>query len=70
MSAFHLCGETSENFPPNGTVRMEKTVVPLWNQMEWFFPLVILGNKPRVSPRSMIHECDETNGSVIFPSFR
>ena len=27
---------------------MEKTVVPLWNQMERFFPMVILG-KNRVS---------------------
>ena len=35
-----------------------KKVVPLWNQMERFFPLVILGNKPRVSPRSMVREFD------------
>ena len=44
-SAFHLCGKTGDNFPPDVTVRMEKTVVSLWNQMERFFPLVILGNK-------------------------
>ena len=58
LSAFHLCGKTGDNFPPDGTVRMEKTVVPLWNQMERFFPLVILGNKPRISTRSMVRECD------------
>ena len=34
-----------------------KIVVPLWNQMERFFPLVILGNKPRISTRSMVREC-------------
>ena len=56
-SAFHLCGKTDDNFPPDGTVRMEKTVVPLWNQMERFFPLVILGNKPRIS-RGMVRDCD------------
>ena len=70
LSAFHLCGKTGENFPPNGTVRMKKTVVPLWNQMEWFSQLVILGSKPRVSPKSMVRECDEAYGSVIFRSFR
>ena len=43
----------TNNFPPYG-----KTVVPLWNKMEWFFPLVILGNKPRISTRSMVRECD------------
>ena len=58
MGAFHLCGITGDNFPPDGTVRMEKTVVPLWNQMERSFPLVILGNKPRISTRSMVRECD------------
>ena len=57
-SAFHLCGKTGDNFPPDGTVRMEETVVPLWNQMERFFPLVILGNKPRLSTRGMVRECD------------
>ena len=41
-----------------GTVRMEKTVVPLCNQMERFFPMVILGNKPRISTRSIERECD------------
>ena len=24
--------KTGDNFPPDGTVRMEKTVVPLWNE--------------------------------------
>ena len=37
-SAFHLYGKIGGNFPPNGTVRMEKTVVSLWNQMERFLP--------------------------------
>ena len=46
-SAFHLCGKTGDNFPPDGTVCVEKKVVPLWNQMERFFPT-----------RSMVHECD------------
>ena len=32
--------------------------VPLWNQMERFFPLVILGNKPRISPSFMVSACD------------
>ena len=36
----------------------KNTVVPLWNQMQWFFPLVILGNKPRIPSRSMVRECD------------
>ena len=59
MSTFHLYGKTGDNFPPNGTlVHMQKTVVPLWNQMEWFFPLVIWGNKLRISARSMVRECD------------
>ena len=34
MSAFHLYGKTGGKFPPNGIVRMGKTVVPLSNQME------------------------------------
>ena len=68
-SAFNLCGKTGDNFPPDVTVRMEKTVVSLWNQMERFFPLVILGNKPRISTRSMVREAvTEANGSVIFRS--
>ena len=60
VSAFNSCGKTGDNFPPDGTVRMKKkkTVVPLLNQMERFFPLVILGNKPRISTRSMVRECD------------
>ena len=70
MSAFHLHGKTSGNFPPNGTVHMGKTVVPLWNQMERFSSLVILGNEPRISPMSIVCECDGANGSVIFRSFR
>ena len=41
------------------SICMKWTVVPLWNQMEQFYPLVILGNKPRISPRSMVRECDE-----------
>ena len=69
-SAFHLYGKTSGNFPPNGTVHMGKTVVPLWNQMERFSSLVILGNEPRISPMSIVCECDGANGSVIFQSFR
>ena len=28
---FPFGGKTGDNFPPDGTVRMEKTVVPLWN---------------------------------------
>ena len=48
----------------------EKTVVALGNQMEWFFPLAILENKPGISPRGMVRKCDEANGSVIFRSFR
>ena len=35
---------------------MEKTGLQLWNQMEHFSPLVILGNKPCISPRSMVRE--------------
>ena len=70
LSAFHLYGKTGGNFPPNGTVRMEKTVVPLCNQMERFLPLAILGSEPRISPRSIVCECDEANGSVIFRLFR
>ena len=60
-SVFHLYGKTGENFPPNGTVQFSsvfhlygKTVVPLGNQTEWFFPLAISGNKPRISPRNMV----------------
>ena len=44
--------------------------VPLWNQIERFLPLAILGNEPRISPRSMVHECDKANESVILRSFR
>ena len=47
-----------DNFRPDGTVGMVKTVVPLCNQMERFFRLEILGNKPRISTRSMVRECD------------
>ena len=36
----------------------KKTVVPLWNQIERFFPLVTLGNKPLISARGMVRECD------------
>ena len=57
-SAFHLCGKTGDNYPPDGTVSMENTVVPLWNQMERFCPLVIFGNKPPISTSSMVRECD------------
>ena len=64
MSAFHLCGKTGDNFPADGTVRMEKTVVPLWSQIEQFFPLVSLGNKPHMSTRSMVRECDRGKWSV------
>ena len=32
--------------------------------MERFFPLVILGNKPCISLRSMVRKCDEENGSI------
>ena len=70
-SALHLFEKNGENFPLNGTVRMEKTVVSLWNQMEGFFPLVILGKNPRISTRSIVREpVTEANGSVIFGSFR
>ena len=47
----------------------KKTVVPLGNQTERFFLLEVLGNKPRISPRSMVHKYDEGNGFVIFRSF-
>ena len=43
---------------------------PRWNQMERFFPLVILGNK-RVSQQGAWYaSVTEANGSVIFRSFR
>ena len=48
----------------------KKTVVPLGNQMEQFFPLAILGNKPRISPRGMVRKCDEANDSMVFQSLR
>ena len=69
QSAFHLYGKTGDNFPQDGTVSMVKTVVPLWNQMERYFPLVIWGNKPRISTKSMVASVTESNGSVIFRSF-
>ena len=49
---------------------MKKTVVPLGNQMERFFPLGNFGKKARNSPRSILRKCDEANGSVIFRLFR
>ena len=65
MAVFPLTGNL-ERFHLYG----KNTVVLLGNQMERFYPLVILGNKQRISPRSMVRKCDEANGSVIFRSFR
>ena len=54
---FHLCGKTSENFPPNGTVRKEKMVVPLWNQMVNLFT----GNRDlKQRQRRRQQECQKT----------
>ena len=76
-NAFHLYGKTGENFPPNGTVQFSsafhlyrKNSCSIGESNGTVLSTDNLGNKPRISPRSMVRKCAEANGSVIFWSFR
>ena len=50
--------KTSDNFPPDGTVRMEKKLFRYGIKWNGSFLCYFLGNKPRISTRNMVRECD------------
>ena len=56
LSAVYLYEKTEQT---NQKPENKQTIVPLENQIERFFLLAILGNKPRILPRSTVRKCDE-----------